>query len=383
MLSQGRVASVVAILALLSGGVATAQDVPEGDAESGEGGGELANPGADAAASLDNPGADDAEEGADADAEEPADDSIPWSLTGELASSLGIGTFVANEGANNPYLDWAVTILPAYRVTDEFKVSAALAFAQELTNSDGDTSNHRVLLSDMFLNASYSLPQIPAVEIDPSVALRLYFPTSLASQHETRIMASRISANFSRTFGDFSVGYNFGFQKNFHSYTTPVADIEDFDQSTYLFREGGNERIDAFTVAQGGNNTSYQFRNSLSLGYQPFEFLGFSISYLLVNSFRYESFPDGDSVSSTGMDIRAGVGAEEGRGRSDAYLADISAAWQIDDHFALSGGILTQGTPKHLDNDGFRFPFYDFTSEANNLTTFYLSFSGTMSGSDF
>lgn len=308
--------------------------------------------------------------GADQGAETADEEFKHWGIHGLLDTSLGQGTFVSNEYARNEYVAWLLQATPNYRFNEELSFSARASIIQELTENDSDTRDQRVLLSDTRLRAGYMLPQIPLANIDPSVGLNVWLPTSLASQFESLIFAPQFTLGLSRTFGPITVSYIGAFRKNFHQYSSPTVDPSNFDEDVYLAREGGNERINAFTYSPGGNNVSYAFTNGLSVDWQIIEPLRTSVSYMIVNSFTYNSYEKDDL---------AAPAAQAGRGQRDAYQAVIDVSYSINDMFGVSTGILTVGTPKQYDNDGFRFPFWDFKSEAMNLTTLYLDFTVTHS----
>ena len=87
--------------------------------------------------------------------------------------------------------------------------------------------------------------------------------------------------------------------------------------------------------------------------------------------------------NSFARDDLSSIHADEGRGQRDAYAATLDASWALEEHLTLSAGISTQGAPKQADNSGFRFPFFDFESEAENLTVFYVTATAMVDASDF
>ena len=309
------------------------------------------------------------DEGADDEEATDEEQTTGFSASATVTTQVGQGTFVSNEYARNPYLDWSLDLAPAYQLDEATSFSAQLSVTQELTNSDSATSANQVFLSDMWLTANRKLWTIPVAEIDTSVRGRIYLPTSLASQYEGLYFSGLVQLGLSRKFGDVSVAFASAFRKNFHSHTSPTIDTENLSQTVIFAREGGNELVDAFLVSPGGNNVSYQFRNSLGVTWTPFERFGVGASYLIANGFTYASYE---------VDGSSGVGAVAGRGQRDAFMANIEATYGIDDRFELAAGILTQGSPRTADNTGFRFPFWDFESEAENLTTVYVALAATL-----
>lgn len=285
-------------------------------------------------------------------------------LIPSLSTSVGQGSFVANQHARNAYVDWSFSITPMYSLLNgALNLSGSFAFMQELTDSDGDTYNQRVLLSDANVGASHLLFTIPYVDVAFMVGARAFFPTSLASQTQTLLVGLRGNIALMRTFGPVTLSYNGSFRKNFHQYQSPVYDVTDVDSNTFIAREGGNERVDALLYTAGGNNISYIFSNSLSVNVQIIAGLSANISYQISNAFTYASYP---------KDSLASGNATAGRGQRDSFGTNISVSYAFPFVF-LTLGLSNGSSPMSADNSHLRFPFWDFESQANNLSSIYLN----------
>jgi hypothetical protein len=290
----------------------------------------------------------------------------PYALTFKLESDVGQGAFVANENARNAYVGWLASIIPAYRPIRPLTLSVVLRVAQELTDSDSDTSAQQLLLDDVIVRAGYQSGMIPVVDIDTRIIGSLYLPTSLASQYQTLVTGLGVSGLFSRSFfeGHFSLDYMATFRKNFHRYESPAVSLEDDGTPPIYARAGGAEDLGGDLVSVGTNNASFVIRNELSATYSPIQDkLSFTLSYELANSFTYASF-DKDELSSPY--------ADEGVGQRDATVAMIAAGYRLDKRFSFAAGFATAATPKSADNQSFRFPFWDFESTADNLSVFFI-----------
>lgn len=297
-----------------------------------------------------------------------------WFANIGLSSAVGVGSFVKNRNARNPYVDYGLRMTPGWLFRDGTNLSASISMTQELTQSDTANSAHQVLFSDLSVRAFRSLFTIPKLDIVTIGSLTTVLPTSKASQLETLILGGILNLTFLRTFGPLSIFYTTGFRKNFHEFTTAAINTQGFEDNVLLAREGGAERIGAFLVSTGANNISFSFRNSLTLLYIPIPGLMLSLTYRIDNAFTYESFPD---------DEFAAESARGGRGRRDAFSANIDVSYMATGYLMLSTGVSTAGAPKTADNRRFRFPFFDTRSEAENLTTIYLAVTATLDGSDF
>lgn len=288
----------------------------------------------------------------------------PFRIVSSLSTSVGQGSFVANQGARNAYWDWSLSLTPMYTLMDgAINISASMALNQELTDSDGDTVNRRLLISDVSLGASHMIGLIPGVDVAVIVAARAFFPTSLASQAQTLVTGLRGGLTLMRSFGPLQVMYSGGFRKNFHEYQSPVYDVEDVDDNVFIAREGGNERVDALLYTGGGNNISYSFSNSLSLNLRIWGGLTANASYQISNGFTYASYE---------KDEMASVNARAGRGQRDSFSTNLSVSYPLP-HVFLTLGISNSASPYKDDLSGLRFPFWDFDNEADNLSTIYLN----------
>jgi hypothetical protein len=288
----------------------------------------------------------------------------PFRIMTSISSSVGQGSFVANQGARNAYWDWSLSLTPMYTLMDgAINISGSVAINQELTESDGDTVSRRVLLSDASLGASHMIWTIPGADIGVIVGARASFPTSIASQTQSLLLGLRGSLTLMRSFGPVMVMYSGGFRKNFHQYQSPVYDTEGMDDNIFIAREGGNERVDAFLYTGGGNNVSYSFSNSLSVNVQIIGGLSANASYQISNGFTYASYE---------KDSMASVNARAGRGQRDSFSTNLSVSYPIPYVF-LTLGLSNSASPYSDDNSHLRFPFWDFENEADNLSTVYLN----------
>jgi hypothetical protein len=239
--------------------------------------------------------------------------------------------------------------------------------AQEVTNSDLDNTRQQPIFYDMQLRARYALGAIPVLDIHSVIEARAYLPTSKVSQYETLVLGALGRVLLTRAFGPIVITYLSVFRKNFHRYESPVIDAP--GSGTLYSRAGGNEDLRGSSVAvPGSNNVSYVFQNLLNVSYVPLPDLAISLYYGLANARTYHSYP---------RDEHSSVHAEAGRGRRDSAFGGLDIWYRFNQRFSLSTGVSTSASPRTEDNKSFRFPFYDFTSTASNLTLFYLALTVT------
>jgi hypothetical protein len=291
---------------------------------------------------------------------------IPFALGVKLESSVGQGTFVADDAARNSLVVWGASIAPGYRPTDELQLSAYAKVIQEVTDSDTDNVPQQLQLLDVNLRSDYALGTIPVVEINTGVGLWAYLPTSRVSQFETLVVGFAARLTMQRMLGEhFALDYLGIFRKNFHEYESPVLDEGQSSPPPVFARPGGAEDLGGSAVALGVNNVSYYFYNLIAVSWLPvvkgdWYFL---LGYAMTNAFTYASFE---------RDELASLYADDGRGQRDTALGVFEVGYQATARFGFSAGITTQAAPKSEDNESFRFPFYDFEGTARNFTVFYL-----------
>jgi hypothetical protein len=148
----------------------------------------------------------------------------PLRLPFTLQTSVGQGSFVADEHARNAYFGYSLAFAPSYAPSKDISIGLLVAMSQELTDSDIDTERQQVLLSDTRLSGSFAFGKIPTADIGVTGQARLFLPSSLASQHQTLVLGTGLLLALSRELGPVSLGLATSFRKNFHRYSTPVLD---------------------------------------------------------------------------------------------------------------------------------------------------------------
>ncbi len=187
-------------------------------------------------------------------------------------------------------------------------------------------------------------------------------PTSKIAQYQTRQGVVALATNFRRKLGPISLTYQLRFTKNFHRYSNAVVDTS--GGITALARGGGVEALGDSQVATGFNNISFNVRNALIAGIPGPGKLSFQMLWIVINNFRYFDAPVDEFTSSN---------AKGGRGRLDLGFAQLAANYVFGGGYIGSFNISTFSSPKTADNSMFRFPFFDFRSTPDNLTSFGLS----------
>ncbi len=287
-----------------------------------------------------------------------------------LEQQLGIGTFVSDSYARNAYYAWLLSLRPRYYFTNRLFLELRIDLQQELTSSYATTTTHKrqIMPSDTLLTLKYQdiyRERYTGIAISPFI--RLGAPTSYESTFRDQYLSAAAGFDLTRLFGPVYVDYLFRFNKNFNRYPVATLDV-DASRPTAIARTRGNEELGANLVAAGINNTSFSIYNSLTATYIITDAWSVTLQLALLNAFTYNSYP---------KDEFAADAAKGGRGQSDTMYGTIDVSYQPFEHVGFSVGVSSVQPPKTANNESFRFPFFDFVSEANNYTYYYLDVYAT------
>jgi hypothetical protein len=291
-------------------------------------------------------------------------------VAGSTDIEMGSGTFVINESSRNEYIAWNLGLVPGYQFADRTRIQLSFGVSQELTQNDGDSVPHQLLLSDLRLSLSRPLYRWDSTKTQISGDIGVVAPTSLRSRFEGLYTAALASLSLQQPVGDFFFSFRTAFRKNFHRYTTPILSEEDIqtDQAnglkTELARQGGSERVQAGIAVGMQNNVSHTWSNQLLAAYSFSDEVTLSVMYALAHGWGYESYANDELTA---------AGAQSGSRRGDASTGDISLSYQAKDNLELATGVRTLTSPRTADDQSLRFPFYEFNNADLNLSVFYVS----------
>lgn len=296
---------------------------------------------------------------------------IPFGGTVILEQSLGVGTFVADQYARTPYYSWLLSIRPRYYITKQLFAELRFDLSQELTTSYGTTTTkkYQVMPSDTLLTVKYSnLYTIPKAKINFSPFIRITAPTSYESAYRDLYLALALGFDLTRTFGPIFLDYTIRASKSFNKYTVATVKV-DKSKPVAVARVKGNEELAGNLIATGSNNVEWSLYNSILGSWMINDKWSVSLWFAILNSWTYNSYP---------KDEYSAPQAKAGRGQRDYVFSQIDVTFQPWAYVGFSAGISTAYLPpKTQDNRSFRFPFFDYSSPANNYTTFYLDVFAT------
>lgn len=341
-----------------------------------------------------------ADAAAEAAADEVDDDKKAWSLGVSVGTRIGQGTF-ANVSNDTEYTDpncvdpiiqgcvgeagnafdrvqMSYGVSGSYTLAD-FTFSTGLSLSHWLTPGGGINRPHEVRLNDSGLGIGYKGWKFekPGINVVPSLGLQ--FPTSKFSRVQTLVLGTDLGVSVSKQFFDrLGLAVSVGVGKNFHTYTTPLLDVErlerelDAEQRAALgdqvrpeaavFR--ASEEVRPGLVAIGGINTEWSLSGGISGNWAIWKKLSMSASYRLSTSWSY-ALEDNPDVVPQGDYIQGRRGVGQGFSTS----VGLSYPVQINDvSLGFSLGIGTAGYPKTSDNKSFRFPFWNTSGAAANAS---------------
>jgi hypothetical protein len=293
--------------------------------------------------------------------------SSPFGIIAVLDQSLGLGTFVDDTYARQALYKWLLSLRPRYYFLDNLSLEARIDITQELTTSytSGTTAKRQVMPSDTLLTLSWqNAATIPWVGLGFSPFARLYIPTSPESRYRNQYLGAALGFDLTRALGKhFFVDYTFRVSKYFNRTTTATV-----TGPVGISRLGGPEGLGGGEVATGDRNVEWSFLNSLMGSWLVNDQWSVSLTLWIVNSLTYDG---------PGKDALSGDFAKAGRGQRDKTRGILDVTYQPWEHFGFSAGIDSYQPAKTADNKRIRFPFFDFTSEGNNYTSFYLDVFAT------
>jgi hypothetical protein len=289
-----------------------------------------------------------------------------------LEQSLGLGTFVADKYARNPYYGLLLSARPRYYINKHMMLELRFDVQTELTSSytTGTTKKHQFMPSDTYLTFRYSSAyKEPYTGITFSPYIRLAFPSSYESRFRDQYLSMALALDISDMLakGHVYLNYTFRFTKNFNKYTVATVSSND-EYPVAVARAKGNEELTSNLIATGAQNTSFNVLNSLMASWIINDQWSLTMQLGIINSFKYTDFPD---------DQYTAENAKSGRGRSDWTFGVVDLTYQPWKHYGFSLGVSSYQPAKTADNKSFRFPFFDFSSEANNYTNFYFDVFAT------
>lgn len=315
-------------------------------------------------------------------------ESKPWRVFVDLTQSIGQGTFVTDDFARTASYGYLATIGASYKLTDMLSAGARISWAQNLTvtNRDTGTLPRELLFRDISLSASAPRVYHEAFTgIDVGAGISATLPTSKASRWTGRLFGLGARGSLSRTFekvgpGDLSFGYALGVTKNFGP-SNPSIDAAHSQSSVDACRS--SNLADRGSCLSNVTTVNFSITNDLNVAYTFLEDFTFTVDFLIWNSVSHylgDSAVPTDLTAARNVQVGRSQFASDRTAQSDLTVATIELAYSITNHISAAVGLYTAQNPFIQDGSnsrGLRFPFWDFRSTADNLSTIYLDLAFT------
>ena len=319
----------------------------------------------------------------------PTPPPVPFQAFFTLGLQMGTGTFIS--GANRDDVGYTLGLVGLYRLLDlldgRLDVFTSLAADQSLTTSSaeepGSVAPREFFFRDVRLGLlGRSLLNSKSTGLIVGSNLSFDLPTSEQSQAQGRIVRINLSGNLARLFSDVGPG------SLLVRFSTVLR--QDIDDGT-LANAPVNGICNSRSVDGAGeclsNRTGFVFgvTPSLALTYFIGDFnIGVSIAF--INTWQLSS-----ADSDVPDQLEAGEQAEVGRSPNavdSTYnlvtSTNISVTYTLNQHVLFTLGLATAQGPvdkcnqdiDDVDNDTGQcvtFPFFDFNSPTNNLSSVYFN----------
>ena len=303
---------------------------------------------------------------------------LPISGTLEISTAIGLGSFYGDTRRQTAV---SIGFIPAlrYKVSKVISVSGSMAGTLYAKNGYGSAiSNGTFWVSDLHFTLSHGkLYENKNLGLTLSGAFRVYFPTSLSSRFQNRIMTMRPSLSARFKFGSVSISFLSMFAKYFSSSTVPSVNCGDFTEGACIDGRpsgpgvgGGfeSERNGGEVFLPGYGTSSFYVGNALSVSWKILEGLSLSASATLYNLFGFRSY---------GVDDLSSVNARPGRSQTDRLITNITLSYKIVRQLTV-GLEFTTDTIRPLGADGNDLVIFDTRRGPDNISSIAFSLTGSL-----
>lgn len=304
--------------------------------------------------------------------------SSPFGLNVNLDHSVGSGTFINSRYYS--YFVGTIMVSPSYTFQLQGRTlvtNARVYTSYEYTRPDNVNGRRVDFPYDPQLNASApALLDWKATGITVTPVLRVALPLKWESRAAGMIASVGPGVSGSWTYGRVTLSHLIRGTRTFHG------------RSTIELGEGTTRGEDGFatflcrggeaTCGSGGANTMWSLSNWTTVDVQAMKKLNVSLGFIVANYWKYSVVSDQDEFTSKVRDSEGNLVAQTGAGRTDLISGLIDVSYQVSGNTKVSLGLTTETSPKTDDNQGFRFPFFDFLGPAANRTEFSLAVDVTI-----
>lgn len=322
--------------------------------------------------------------------EKPA--PFPLHASASITQQLGSATFMLSPV--NPTFGSSVTLAPYATLTKDWTLSLQQVIGIEWTRSEGTTYQNQLELSDLNARISYSGLKFEDLGLSLGLNGGYNLPISLASRNQGSLGAMSVGARLGwsnkpsgfSAYGSAGTGYN----PIIHELAGRVNDAKPVP---YNDRALGPTTPVTCNLRPGEANSAclsgiwpsgFSWRAGIGGGYTPPILDGkLSVSVDVGYSQSLSSYIAPTEGTTTGSDGTVYDNADLVGEHAVAVAprqgssGNIGVSYQVTDWFVASLGAQSGQPFLNARGDGIRFPFWDFTSTANNFSSIYLDTSFT------
>lgn len=313
------------------------------------------------------------------DTEAEAEDDKSWTLIASLSTRIYQGMFV---GLANPSSDlsspnaastsqsfsrWSnIYTVGAGLALGDFNLVANLAASHWMSRGGGMNGPYEFRLQDLSVTAAWDGYNIDAIDTRISANYTLTAPTSTVSRTANMVVGNYLGLSLSKTFmRKLSLNYVISGGWVPHYENTGTIDADD----AQIYRE--DELVGNDVRIPGNIPTEFSLSHTFAASFPIVDSLRATASYTYGSAWtRQIGDPDDEFTPNL-------PGIQDGRNYGDGTTATAGLIYTINDNLNLAGGITTSQRPKPDDNQGFNFPWWNFSGAADNHSALYLTLAGT------
>ncbi len=304
-----------------------------------------------------------------------------WAVDLGLTQSLGIGAFVQDRFARTVSYGYALFAKGSYQFHPSFWAWLRLDADQQLTTTHSDlgTIPREFYFRDIQLGVSSPdfFRETKYTDISFSASADIRLPTSKQARAIDRVLQARVALTLSRSFtgigpGTLTLSLTESFRKDLGAANITRPDFSTCNAQS----QSGQECLLAAAPINFG------FTHAVNLSYRFLENFDFSIGLTLTNNFHNRTsnsdvaILNAEPLGGPAVELTSAPQASTPADQRDSIQGILELAYTWAPHWSFAAGLSTQSNPFIQSGDNpsqLRFPFFDFQSTANNLTTMYFS----------
>lgn len=326
-------------------------------------------------------------------ATEAKDKAFPLHASASLTQQLGSATFVSTGAPEtyNPTFSSALTLAPSATLARDWTLSLQQVIGIEWTRSDSTTYTNQLELSDLGVRISYSGLSWEDLNLSLGLNAGYQLPISMQSRHIGSTGALSAGTRLGWALQDLglttSISFGVGVNPTLEALAARFANVPVLPYNDRTL--GPTTPVSCNKRPGEGNGacldgawpSGVSWRTGVGVGYTPpilDNKLSLSADVGYAQGFSSYIAPT-EGTTQAGLDTfdNADLKADNARDFTprQSTQGNLSASYQAADFFVATIGAQSGQPFLNQRGDGIRFPFWDFTSTANNFSSIYVDTS--------